>query len=306
MFLELSRQVQEESMKKHSELIIGLVVLLGLVIAGAFFGKKYIDQKVANNEKIVATTVAITEIFDKLDVNLAGVPSTEASLPARYRKLPKVGNPMNPSVEKIASLNPTKVYAVSTLKDQYDQSFKEQSVDVTYLNLDSVAALKSTLTSLGKEYYRQKQAEQQIKIIDEAVAKAKARIHGQKPKVLILMGLPGAGYLILTNKSYLGDLVRLAGGENLYKSKSQIYLNPSNESLAKQNPDLILRLSHAMPRVTIPQFKQEFKSNPVWKKMKAVKEGKVYDLKQPTFNASANMEVSKAIKKLSQLLYPEN
>ena len=272
-------------MKKRKGLIIGLIIFLVAIIGVAIGAKRLIDQKVANNEKIVATSAAITEIFDKLNVNLAGVPKT-------------------PSVEKIASLNPTRVYAVSTLKDQYDQSFKEQGVKVTYLKLDSVADLEATLSSLGKQYYRQRQADYQIGLIKKAVKKAKARVHGRKPRVLILMGLPGANYMILTNRSYLGDLVRIAGGENIYHSDSQIYLSPSNDSLATKNPDVILRLEHALPNVTLPQFKQEFKKNSVWKTMKAVKTGRVYDLQQPDFNASANMNVSQALNKLSNWLYP--
>lgn len=293
-------------MKTHKKgLITGLVVFLIVIVAAAFGAKHFIDKKVADNERIVATSAAITEIFDKLDINLVGVPKTQAKIPDKYKNVQKIGSPMKPSIEKIASLNPTHVYAVSTLKDQYDESFKQQSVKVTYLNLDSVGQLENTLSSLGKKYYRQKQANYQIGLIKQAVQKAQKRVHGRKPKVLILMGLPGANYMILTNKSYLGDLVRLAGGENVYQSTSQIYLSPSNESLATKNPDVILRLEHALPNVTLPQFKQEFKKNSVWKKMAAVKEHKVYDLQQPDFNASANMNAPIALHKLSNWLYPE-
>lgn len=38
--------------------------------------------------------------------------------------------------------------------------------------------------------------------------------------------------------------------------------------------------------------------------MKAVKTGRVYDLQQPDFNASANMNVPQALAKLSKWLYP--
>lgn len=292
-------------MKSHKKILIsGLVIFLLIVIGTAIAAKHFIDQKVANNERIVTTSAGITEIFAKLKIKLVGVPQTQAKLPSRYSKVAKIGNPMKPSVEKIASLNPSHVYAVSTLKDQYDEAFKEQSVGVTYLKLDSVAQLEGTLSSLGKKYYRQAEANYQIGLIKAAVNKAKQRVHGRKPKVLILMGLPGANYMILTNKSYLGDLVRIAGGDNVYHSSSQIYLNPSNESLATKNPDVILRLEHALPNVTLPQFKQEFKKNPVWKKMKAVKDHRVYDLQQPNFNASANMNVPQALSKLSNWLYP--
>ena len=38
----------------------------------------------------------------------------------------------------------------------------------------------------------------------------------KKPKVLILMGLPGS-YMAASEKSYVGNLVKLAGGENIIK-----------------------------------------------------------------------------------------
>ena len=290
---------------KSKKKVIGILVGVLVVIVIAFGATTYfVNRKVASNKRIVATTVAVTEIFDKLDINLVGVPTTQQTLPKRYRHVTKVGSPMSPSVEKIASLKPDRVYAVSTLKNEYSSSFKNQSVPVTYLKLDSVAQLKHTLKTLGKQYYRQPEAAVQIHKINKAIKAAKKRIHGRKPRVLVLLGMPGAGYLIMTDKTYVGDLVRIAGGKNVYSSKQGAYIHPSNESLAKKKPDVILRLAHAMPNVVVPQFKREFKTNSVWKSMPAVKNHRVYDLKPPVFNASANMHVTKALKKVSYMLYP--
>lgn len=149
-------------MKKKS-IIISLLVALVVVIGVAVGVKAFVDHQAAKNQRIVATSAAITEIFDKLDIDLVGVPTTQAKLPSRYKDVTKIGSPMDPSVEKIASLNPTVVYAVSTLKDQYNDAFKQQAVKVTYLKLDTVAQLKGTLTSLGKEYHRTSQAQAQIR-----------------------------------------------------------------------------------------------------------------------------------------------
>ena len=147
-------------MKSRKRLIIILASLLVLIAGGAAGVRYFVNRQVAQNQRIVVTTVAIAQIFDKLDLNLVGVPSTSQQLPSRYSKVAKVGSPMNPSVEKIAALNPAHVYAVSTLKDEYSSAFKDQSVPVTYLKLDTVAQLKSTLRQLGKEYYRTRQANQ--------------------------------------------------------------------------------------------------------------------------------------------------
>lgn len=297
-------------MKTNKLPLVALLLLLALICGLALGAQHFVEQKQAaslKNQRIVVTTTALAEIFDKLEIPLVGVPKTDNKLPARYQKVATVGGAMSPSVEKIASLKPTEVYAVSTLKDQYDQAFKKQKFNLTYLDLDSVSQLKNSLTTLGDKYHRQKQAQAAVAEINRAISRAKKMAHGKKhPKVLILMGLPGAGYMILTNKSYLGNLVQLAGGKNLYQSRSQIYLDPSNEQLANQNPDVILRLAHALPNITVPQFEAEFKQNPVWQHMDAVKNKRVYDLEQPTFNASANLEVPQALAKLGQYFYPGN
>lgn len=293
-------------MKTRTKIISILVLLLIVIAAAGIAGKQMIDQKVASSHRIVVTSNAISEIFAKLHIKVVGVPKTAAKLPSQDKHVTKIGSPMEPNVEKIASLNPTDVYAVSTLKDQYDESFKKSSINATYLKLDSVADLKTTLKDLGQKYDRTNEANAQINKLNRAISTVKKRIHGRKPKVLILMGLPGANYMILTNKSYLGNLVEIAGGENVYYSQSQIYLPADNESLASKNPDIILRLEHALPNVTLPQFKKEFKQNSFWHKMKAVKEGKVYDLQQPDFNASANIRAAIALKKISNYLYPAN
>lgn len=79
-------------MKSHKGLIIGLIVFLLVLVGGGFTAKHFIDKKVADNQKIVATSAAIVEIFDKLNLNLAGVPKTQAKLPARYQNVPKIGS----------------------------------------------------------------------------------------------------------------------------------------------------------------------------------------------------------------------
>ncbi|MFL2028915.1 heme ABC transporter substrate-binding protein IsdE [Loigolactobacillus zhaoyuanensis] len=293
-------------MKSARKLVFILLAFVLVIVVGlaAWLQLRPTAAPKKQQPRIVATTVAVTEMAAKLNLPLVGVPTSANQLPARYQSVTKVGSPMTPNVEKIAAVKPTVVYSVTVLKDQYEAMFKQQHFNAQYLNLDTVASLKQTLTTLGQRYQRQTQAKKQVKLIDQAINKVQARQQGSKPKVLILMGMPGAGYMIATDTSYIGDLVRLAGGENLYPDKTQPYLAPDNEKLAQQRPDVILRLEHAMPEVVKPQFEQEFKQNSIWAQMPAVQQQRVYDLQQPKFDATANMQVTTALQQVSQWLYP--
>ncbi|MGX6428264.1 heme ABC transporter substrate-binding protein IsdE [Levilactobacillus yonginensis] len=285
--------------------LITLAVLIVLGVVGGGIAWQRQRQKQAQ-PRIVATTYAIVQIADKLNLPLVGVPTTQNKLPKQYQHVTKVGNPMNPSVEKITSLKPTAVYSVTTLDDQFGKAFKEQHVTPHFLNLTSVASLEKTLTQLGKKYDRQPAATKQVRLIKQAKQRAQRRAkHRQAPRVLVLMGLPGANYMVATNHSYVGDLVQLAGGQNVFAQPKQEYLQPNEEAIQKANPQVILRLEHAMPAMVTQQFKQEFKQNGMWAKTAAVKQHRVYDLHEPTFDATANMNVVPALNQVSQWLYPK-
>lgn len=284
--------------------LITITVLLVVGIFGGLFAHHQLAQK-RHRERIVATTYAVVQIADRLKLPLVGVPNTENKLPARYKNVTKVGSPMNPSAEKIASVKPTAVYSVTTLKDQFGKSFKQQHIKPYFLSLQSVSDLQRVVTKMGNQYHRKAEARGANREIDHAISKAKQRTSGQKkPRVLVLMGLPGAGYMIATNRSYVGNLVQLAGGKNVFASKDQEYIQPSDEAIEKARPQVILRLEHAMPQMVTEQFNSEFKSQSFWHQTPAVKSKRVYDLQEPDFDATANMHAAKALGEVSQWLYP--
>lgn len=69
------------------------------------------------------------------------------------------------------------------------------------------------------------------------------------------MGVPGS-YLVATDKSYIGDLVKIAGGENVIKVKDRQYISSNTENLLNINPDIILRLPHGMPEEVKKMFQK--------------------------------------------------
>lgn len=289
--------------RKIGLVTLAVLVLCGIIGGGLAWRQQYRQQ---NQPRIVATTYAIVQIAAKLHLPLVGVPTTANTMPKQYQHVTKVGSPMNPSVEKIAALKPTVVYSVTTLDDQFGAAFKTQHVTPHFLDLTSVGHFQTTLTQLGQRYQRQSAAAKQNRLINQAKQRVKQRAQRQKaPRVLVLMGLPGASYMIATNRSYVGDLVRLAGGQNVFTSQHQEYQQPNDEAIQKANPQVILRLAHAMPTMVTKQFNQEFKSNRMWSKMAAVKHHRVYDLTEPTFDATANMQVVAALNQVSRWLYPQ-
>ena len=146
--------------------------------------------------------------------------------------------------------------------------------------------------------------DQANKLVDEFVDyMSNFKTGTTKPKVLILMGLPGS-YVVATSSSYVGNLCELAGGENIYgDGDGQDFINVSVEDMLEKQPDLILRTSHVMPDQVATMFENEFKNNSSWQNFEAVKNNKVYDLENGTFGMSANLQYQAALEKLREIFY---
>lgn len=107
-----------------------------------------------------------------------------------------------------------------------------------------------------------------------------------------------------TENSYIGDLVRIAGGKNIVEGEKMEYLESNTEYLQKANPDIILRAAHGMPDEVVKMFDQEFKTNDIWKHFNAVKQNRVYDLEESLFGTTGNLKAAEALDELTRMLYP--
>lgn len=256
-----------------------------------------------NEQRIIAGTVVIAEIMDQLELDAIAVPETEKKLAKRFDGLPTIGNAMEPDMEIVKSLNPTDVLSVSTLEYDLQDKFKQLNIPVNFLNFQSVDAMLSEIQKLGERYERKAQAEELVKELQKNI-EAVQNVAGNKegPRVLILLGIPGS-YLVATENSYAGDLVKRAGGINVMEGQDAEYLASNTEYLHNSNPDIILRLSHGMPDEVVKMFDEEFKTNDIWKHFEAVKNGKVYDLEEELFGTTASLQVPQALGQLMEIFY---
>ncbi|AXO95170.1 MULTISPECIES: heme ABC transporter substrate-binding protein IsdE [Bacillus] len=290
--------------KKIASVLMAIILLVS--IAGCSSPKKETAKQVKSEskEQIVATTVAVTEIMDALEVDLVGVPTSSKTLPKRYKGLPEVGNPMSPDMEKVKSLKPSEVLSVTTLEYELKPVFDGVGMKANFVDLTSLKNMQNAISNLGKQYGREKQAEAVVTKLDKKVASIQKEVKGKKePTVLILLGVPGS-YLVATEHSYIGDLVKQLGGKNIVQGEQVEYLASNTEYLKKADPDIILRAAHGMPDEVVKMFDKEFKTNDIWKHFAAVKNNRVYDLEERLFGTTGNLAAIEALDELKKMMYP--
>ncbi|HCX48684.1 heme ABC transporter substrate-binding protein IsdE [Bacillus cereus] len=291
-------------MKKIASVLMAIILLMS--IAGCSSPKKETAKQVKSEskERVVATTVAVTEIMDALEVDLVGVPTSSKTLPKRYKGLPEVGNPMSPDMEKVKSLKPSEVLSVTTLEYELKPVFDGVGMKANFLDLTSLKNMQSSISHLGKKYGHEKQAEAVVTKLDKKVASIQKEVKGKKePTVLVLLGVPGS-YLVATEHSYIGDLVKQLGGKNIVQGEQVEYLASNTEYLKKADPDIILRAAHGMPDEVVKMFDKEFKTNDIWKHFAAVKNNRVYDLEERLFGTTGNLAAIEALDELKKMMYP--
>ena len=256
--------------------------------------------------RIIATSPATADICDRLDLDLAGVcSSTISSLPERYENLTQVGTAMSPDMEIVSSLDPDWILSPVTLQSDLQPKYEAIDTDWAFLNLRSVPGMYRSIQELGEIFEREEEAQALVDEFTEFYNSYKDQNEGKEaPRVLILMGLPGS-YIIATENSYVGSLVELAGGENVYAGTDQEFLTVNTEDMKTKEPDVILRAAHALPDQVVEMFQEDFETNDIWKHFQAVEEGRVYDLTYEYFGMSANFNYPQALEELQPMLYPE-
>lgn len=226
--------------------------------------------------------------------------------PRKYDSAEKLGTAMSPDTEILASLDLDYILSPSSLEEDLQPKYAAIKTKSVFLNLKSVEGMYKSIEELGEMFDRKQQAQ---KLIDEYTAfmdEYKAKNQGKEsPKVLVLMGLPGS-YIVATDNSYVGSLVKLADGTNVYgDGEGQEFLNANTEDMQTKDPDIILRCAHALPDDVVEMFNEEFATNDIWKHFRAVQEGKVYDLSYEYFGMSAGFDYPQALDELQPILYGE-
>lgn len=260
----------------------------------------------ADELRIVATSPAVVDIMARLDIDLVGVPnSTLSEIPARYDNATRTGTAMGPDMEVIKTLNPDWVIGPASLQTDMEPKLEAAGLNGIFLNLESVEGLYKSVEQLGELFGRQEEAQE---MIDEFSAfyyeYSQVNVDKGSPTVLVLMGLPGS-YVVATGKSYVGSLVRLAGGTNVYEDEETDFIIANTEDMQTKDPDIILRAAHAMPEDVVNMFKEEFETNNIWRHFRAVEDGCVYDLPYDQFGMSAKFNFPEALDTLQPMLYGE-
>ena len=283
---------------------VGIMLLTAISFSGcALFDREEDPQGIAT------TSVAICEILDALGCDeVVGVPSTSGELPARYAGVRTIGAPMQPQMEILKQINPEAVLVPTTLEASLASEFSAAGIAVKYINLSDIDGMYGDIAELGALLGKEAQA--------QALCKEYADYMDAYPKteteitVMTVMAFPSL-FTIATEDSYVGDLVKLAGGKNVYgagyvSDGTGVITNYSLEDMAQKDPDIILVFAHFSEEYAFAYIEELTETNAVWKNFRAVQNGEIYYLSAADgFGVSANLGWTQALETLKPIFFGE-
>ena len=293
--------------KLASIFVIGALLMTGCQSTS---GSEKADEtaNVVEEKTVVAATVSGSQVLDRLDAEVVGIPTTKLEMPEKFKGLPEVGQSMSPDLEIVASLDPDVFIMDNMFRESVEESLDEYDFNTFFLKTSSYTEYLESIEELGKVINKEEEANalrNEFKDIEKEIATKKG---DKAPSVAIIFG-GGENFMLATESSYLGDLAKAVGATNIASTlEGEVengYIQLSLEHILKENPDYILRFAHGNLEDTKKSFDEAFDKNPAYQELDAVKNNKVVDLDPTIFNVSANLKVKDAIKTLGEVLYGE-
>ncbi len=218
-----------------------------------------------SQERIVSLTPSITETIYLLGEqdNVVGI----TSFCRRISKKQKiVGTYLEPNIEEIVKLNPDIVFISKegTRKEIVDK-IREFGIKVVVLSpVNNFVELKQQFLELAKVLNKQEKAK---KIIYEYETKLSKLKRNKSKRVLCIISFQPI--FVASDKSYIGEIIRYAGGENVIKSKIS-YPQVSIEKILELKPEVIILSTMGFTEYEIKKFFSQYKEIP------AVKNNKIF------------------------------
>jgi iron complex transport system substrate-binding protein len=225
--------------------------------------------------RIASLIPATTELLFAIGAGNALVGRTKwCDYPPAAARVPDLGDGIAPSLEAILAVRPDLVLLYNSAQNAGAAArLRRFGVPTLLLNTDALADVGRVARLLGGVTGHAREADSLDAAFQRSLAAASPPPPARRPKVLLLVWEQPP--MTIGRGSFLSDLVRRAGGMNLFDDVGRSSGTISIEAVAARDPDLILTTS-AGPAA--------FATRPEWQVVRAVRERRFLRVNGSEFN----------------------
>lgn len=264
-------------------------------------GRKVLIEKIP--DRIISLSPSSTEMAFSigLDKEIVGV-TDYCDYPKEALAKQKIGGFANPNLEAIIALKPNLVLA-GDKHDDIVKKLEEMGIPTLIILPTSLEEVYASMELVAAATGRQKIAAEVIAGMKERMQKIQDKLaaipQNERPRVYYEVysePLMSAGSL-----SVVHEVITLAGGKNIFADISERYPKISDEAVFERDPQIILYpKQHGSEEIT----EDVFVKRPVWGKITAVKEERIYAIQDDSISRPGPRLVE-AVEEVAVLLYPE-
>ncbi len=223
-------------------------------------------------ERIITFGPNLTEIVYALGAGnkLVGC-DIYSNYPPEVRKIQKCGGILNPDIERIIKLQP-QIIIIQGTNEKLKSFCKKYNIKYYETHIETIEDLKKTILDLAKLLNCVENGKKLIQTLNFHRVKLK-----KNKKVLFVFAKYNNNIMTVNNDTFLGEIIELAGGINIFGNSKIKYPQVSIEEIIRKNPEIIIEV---LPGKKLSRKEME-KHISFWKKyktIKAVKNNKIYIL----------------------------
>jgi ABC-type Fe3+-hydroxamate transport system substrate-binding protein len=190
--------------------------------------------------RIVSLVPSLTEdLFALGDGSRVVGVSQFSDYPAAARRIPVVSSLTSVNVEQIVALHPDLVVGISSQR-ALTARFGEVGLRTLLLRDDSLDDLYADLLEIGRYTGRLDRAGALVTQLRARTAALRARVPHERRPPSVFVVLDTAPIFTVGDRSYIAQLITLAGGRNAASDLGLAYARYSAEALLARQPDVIV------------------------------------------------------------------
>ncbi|HYO90934.1 MAG TPA: cobalamin-binding protein [Pyrinomonadaceae bacterium] len=251
-------------------------------------------------ERIVTLAPNLTEIVYVVGAGNRLVGNTTyCNYPAEAMRVTKIGDTMQPNIERIVALRPQLVL-VSTASqlEAFTRQLNEQGIAVYVTDPRSLEDVFRSIKSLGELLNEAERAEQVVNDLRARASAVEAAVKTSSP-VKVFYQVSAAPLYTIGREAFLTDLIRRAGGQSVTADVPGAFPRYSDEAaLATQPEAIILSVDSSMDEGNA-------KPAPSLAKSPAVTSGRVYGINGDLLSRPGPRLVE-GLEQMARVLHPED
>jgi iron complex transport system substrate-binding protein len=242
----------------------------------------YAASLAAQPQRIVSTAPSITELLYALGLGdkVVGV-TTFCNYPPEAKKKPKIGGYTDPNLEAIAALRPDLVI-VQNNPVRLTERLRVMKLNVVEIEQRNLAAMYKSFRDVGQAAgAREAAAKLEARVRDalDEISRKAAKLPTTKLTFVVGRSPDRLDGLIVAGRaSYLNEVLRIAGGRNIFEDAVASYPAVSLEEMVARNPQVIVDMGDMSDTGAVSEAKKRSVAQ-LWQRMgtiEAVKAHHVY------------------------------